>query len=181
MVQVNEMLNGVVVDNVVVINGVELPKLTDEETVKVMKYIDTLVKGRGVEESSGKVSTPVAKIKIDDNKGKVTGVTLAEEEPKKVEEIPGTPVWKEDFLTITKVDKSYRAYITCFVKDEKGKKIRYAIKASLKDAGAKFGGDFDKKDIFWVFDTKKAADKYIETRKAYAEKKFKEEAGKALK
>ena len=176
MVQVNEMMNGVVVDNVVVINGVELPKLTDEETVKVMKYIDTLVKGRGVEVPS-KVSTPVVTPEVK----KSPELNIPEEEPKKVEEIPGTPVWKEDFLTITKVDKSYRAYITCFVKDEKGKKIRYAIKASLKDAGAKFGGNFDKKDIFWVFDTKKAADKYIETRKAYAEKKFKEEAGKDLK
>lgn len=176
MVRVNEMMSSVVVDNVVVINGVELPKLTDEETVKVMKYIDTLVKGRGVEVPS-QVSTPVVTPEVK----KSPELNIPEEEPKKVEEIPGTPVWKEDFLTITKVDKSYRAYITCFVKDEKGKKIRYAIKASLKDAGAKFGGNFDTKDIFWVFDTKKAADKYIETRKAYAEKKFKEDAGKALK
>jgi hypothetical protein len=82
----------------------------------------------------------------------------------------GDKKWQEDFCTVTyvKANNRYRLYITCPVKGDKGKKIRYAIKASAKELGAKFAGDFDKKDIYWEFPTKKSAEEYIKGRKAYA-------------
>lgn len=81
----------------------------------------------------------------------------------------GKKVWTEDFCTVTynKANNRYRLYITCPVKGEKGKKIRYAIKASAKDLGAKFAGNYDTKDIYWEFPTKAAAEKYIKARKTY--------------
>lgn len=145
-------------DNVIVINGVEIARLTDTDAQRVLDVIRGLQSNAGVPTPA----TPTATLHIEDAPAK------------KVETIPGKPMWQEDFCTVTTVDvdgkKQYRLYITCPVGGEKGKKIRTAIKLSAKDMGAKFAGNYDAGEIFWAFPSKAKADEYVKSRKAYAKK-----------
>ena len=99
---------------------------------------------------------------------------LPEEKPTpKPSTLPdGKKLYQDDFTTVLNPTdtKEYRLYINCPIAGEKGKKVRYAIKASAKDLGAKFGGNPDTKDFFWVFPTKKAAEEFIKARKSYNKK-----------
>ena len=149
-------------DNVIVINGVEIARLTDTDAQRVLDVI------RGLQ-SNAHVSTPVSA------PVKPTAKLHIEETPtKKAETIPGKPMWQEDFCTVAEVDvdgkKQYRLYITCPVGGEKGKKIRTAIKLSAKDMGAKFAGNYDAGEIFWAFPSKAKASEYVKSRKEYAKK-----------
>lgn len=106
-----------------------------------------------------------------------TGLVYEEDTPKSTPtKIEGKPLWQEDFCTITCAlnadnKKEYRLYITCPVKGEKGKKIRYAIKKSAQAMGARYDSehcDFNAGKIYWVFKTRKEAEAYANSRKEYA-------------
>ena len=142
--------------NAIAINGVTVAHLNDTDAQKVLDIVRAYASG-----ASAPVSKPVAVAP--------TAKTLnVVEEPSSRNDKPvGKPVWQEDFLTVTLVDKQYRLYVTCPVGGEKGKAIRYAIKASAKEHGAKFAGNYDAKEIFWAFPSKAKADAFIKARKAY--------------
>lgn len=132
-------------DNTIVINGVEIGKVTDT----VAQQIISLVNG------ANSVSSE-----------------LHIEEPKKAtpkQKIVGKVGYQDDFTTVTDNDGEYRLYIHCPIKGDKGDKIRYAIKANAKkDFGATFGGNFDSGDIYWVFPNKTKANAFVKARKDYA-------------
>lgn len=144
--------------NEIAINGVVIAHLNDADAQRILDIVRAYASGTTV---STPVSKPVAKAPQRE-------LHMPEEATTSVEKPVGKPVWQEDFLTVTCTDdKQYRLYVTCPVGGEKGKKIRYAIKASAKEHGAKFAGNYDTKEIFWAFPTKKSADEFIKARKAY--------------
>lgn len=154
MVQFNE-IKSTVADNTVVLNGQIEYKLTDAEITKLNDIIKGIVSSR----NNNKVESSEKQLVFEDEK------------PSKGVSIVGKKVWQEDFCTVTLVDGAYRLYITCPVKGEKGEKIRYAIKASAKkDFGAKFGGNFNNGEIYWIFPNEDSAKKYINSRMEYAQK-----------
>lgn len=140
-------------DNKVVFCGLEY-NLTDNEAMKLKSVIEGMISTRNTKESA-----PVSE----------------EESTFKPTKIEGKPLWQEDFCTITcalnaEGKKEYRLYITCPVKGEKGEKIRYAIKKSAKDMGAKFAGNYSEGKIYWAFKTRKEAEAYVNSRKEYSKK-----------
>ena len=142
-------------DNKVSFCGIEY-MITDDEATKLKSILDGMVSARGQQ-----ASAPVKNRKP---------LIIPDETTRKEQEIVGKKIYQEDFLTISEVDGKYRLYITCPLGGEKGKKIRYAIKATAKEAGAKFAGNYDAGEIFWEFSTKKAAQEYVKARKEYAKK-----------
>lgn len=145
-------------DNTVVIGGLKY-QLSDAETLKVKSILDGMVSSRNT------VSSPVS-------------TTLHIEEPttKKAtfKDPVGNKVYQDDFTTVTEVDGTYRLYMSVPMKGEKGDKVRYAIKASAKnDFDAKWGGDYDNNDIYWVFPNKTKAQSFIKARKDYNKKSSK--------
>lgn len=153
----------VLADNRIDINGVNIGTFTDDEAQRIIDI------ARGIlNERNSKASTPMAKpMAIAPSKG----LNVVEEPSTSNDKPVGKPVWQEDFLTVTlaEVDgkKQYRLYVTCPVGGEKGKAIRYAIKASAKEHGAKFAGNYNAKEIFWAFPSKAKADEFVKARKAY--------------
>ena len=141
--------------NVIAINGVEIAHLNDTDAQKILDIV------RGM--ANAPVSAP---------KKPMATLHVEDAPSKKVEVIPGKPIWQEDFCSVNEVDvdgkKQYRLYITCPVGGEKGKKIRTAIKLSAKDMGAKFAGNYDAGEIFWAFPSKAKATEYVKSRKEYA-------------
>lgn len=154
MIQFNET-KSMVADNTVLLNGQLEYKLTDAEITKVNDILKGIISSRN--------NNKVESVKKE--------LVFEEEKSSKGVSIVGKKVWQEDFCTVTEVGDEYRLYITCPVKGEKGEKIRYAIKASAKkDFGAKFGGDFNNGEIYWIFPNGDSAKKYILSRMAYAQK-----------
>lgn len=96
---------------------------------------------------------------------------MADESERKPLQIVGEKIWQEDFLTVVNDGGAYRVYIHCPIGGKKGKGIRYAIKASATELGAKFSGDYDKGIFHWTFPSKEAADKFVQSRKDWAENK----------
>lgn len=147
MVNFNSNVAKMVIDNTVVINNQITYTLTDDEVTKVNDIIKGLISSRNSQ--SAPTTAPVASVA-------------------KKSEIVGKKVYTEDFLTVTDNNGEYRLYITCPVKGDKGKKIRTAIKLSAKEYGTKFAGNYDAGEIYWTFNTKTAANKFIKARKDYA-------------
>lgn len=96
---------------------------------------------------------------------------MEDEKERKPLQIVGEKVWQEDFLTVVNDGGAYRVYIHCPIGGKKGKGIRYAIKASASELGAKFSGDYDKGIFHWTFPSKDAAEKFVQSRKDWAENK----------
>ena len=144
-----------VAENVIAINGVVVAHRNDTDAQKVLDIVRAYASG------SAPVSKPVA------TAPEKKTLNVVEESSPRNDKPVGKPVWQEDFLTVTLVDRQYRLYVTCPVGGEKGKAIRYAIKASAKEHGAKFAGNYDAKEIFWAFPSKAKADEFIKARKAY--------------
>lgn len=131
--------------------------VTDEQLTKVYTYL------KGGKPVAAKPSTKLSM------------------EPEKKENAPmvGKKVWQEDFLTVTEVEGVYRVYLTVPAlirkkgeNDEKKAReraqfIKDKLKEEAKALGAKWAGDYDKRDFFWEFETKTGAQKYIKSRKAY--------------
>lgn len=132
-------------DNTIVINGVVIGKVTDTTAQQII----SLVNG----------ANPISN-------------ELHIEEPKKAtpkQKIVGKIGYEDDFTTVTDNNGEYRLYIHCPIKGDKGDKIRYAIKTNAKkDFGAKFDGNFDSGDIYWVFPNKTKANAFVKARKDYA-------------
>jgi hypothetical protein len=154
-----------VLDNIIAINGVEIARLDDTNAQKILDIVRGMV---NAPVASTPVTAPVKPTVLAPDKQ----LHLPDEKPTASTTVPGKPMWQEDFVTVTSVDvdgkKQYRLYINCPIGGEKGKKMRYALKASAKELGAKFAGDYDAKDLFWAFPNKAKADEYIKARKAYA-------------
>lgn len=153
--------NQIEADNRIVINGVEIGKLNDTDAQKVIDII------RGMMSSTAPSPKPVV----------ATTKTLHIEDdvtPKKPFVVPGKQIYSETFVTVTNIDKEYRVYIHCPLGGEKGKKVRYAIKASAKEYGAKcnpiYGDTKDLADLYWIFPSKKQADLFVKARKEYTSK-----------
>ena len=136
---------------------VELNNLNDVQGAQILSII------KGFQSNPSTPATP-----------KTPSLSIPDEKPEpKSNPLPeGKKLYQDDFTTVLnpKDTKEYRLYINCPIAGEKGKKVRYAIKASAKDLGAKFGGNPDTKDFFWVFPTKKAAEEFIKARKNYNKK-----------
>ena len=150
-INLNQEHAHVIADNKVSFCGLEY-LLTDAEARKLDGIIRGIISAR-----SGDTPKPLV---YDEDTATTDAVAIV-----------GKVLWQEDFCTVTNADKQYRLYITCPVKGEKGKKIRYAIKASAKECGAKWAGNYDAHEIFWAFPSKAKADEYIKARKAKAAEK----------
>lgn len=96
---------------------------------------------------------------------------VTDEKERKPLQIVGEKVWQEDFLTVVNDGGAFRVYIHCPIGGKKGKAVRYAIKSSASELGAKFSGDYDKGIFHWTFPSKEAADKFVQSRKDWAENK----------
>lgn len=136
-----------VADNSIVINGVEVAKLNDLNTQKLLDII------KGMTQSNAVVQYE------EEHKTTVSIEEQLKSEGKKIQ-------WTEDFLTVA----DNTLYLHCMVKGDKGDKIRYAIKRSAKDFGATWSGDYDAKKFTWTFKDAKSAQAFIKARKEYAKK-----------
>lgn len=148
--------NEVVRDNKVDFCGISY-MLSDDEILKLKSVIEGMLNT-----SSSKVSTPSTTTEYHPvaEKKATQSTTVA---------YPGTPVWQENFVTVTLVKGiGYRVYLHCPIAGDKGKYLRDKIKAEFKSYGAKFSGNFEKKEIHWTFQNAEDAKKYIQSRKDWA-------------
>lgn len=113
-----------------------------------------------------------------------TDLHLEEEKPSKAPMV-GKKMWQEDFVTVTNAgSKDYRVYLEVpallYKKGEKltpkqarerAEYIKDTLKKEAKSFGAVWAGNYDKHDFFWKFDKKSDAEKFIASRKEYAEKR----------
>ena len=157
MLNFGKVVNEVVRDNEISFCGISY-MLSDDEILKVKSIIE------GMLNEDTKVSTPSKKDTgyhpVDEKKAtQSTSVAY-----------PGTPVWQEDFVTVTLIKGiGYRVYIHCpLSKERHGEYIREKIKQSAKSFGAKFSGNYDAKEFHWTFQNRDDAMKFIESRKQYA-------------
>lgn len=168
MVQYNNNIQKL--DNSIIINGTEV-RLTDEETLKIIDIVNGIVNSRN--SISTPISTPTCGVRLVEEDSESSALVPKDS---KYAPILGDVKYEDDCVTCTQYEytdngktvKQYRLYITCKIGGEKGKKIRYAIKANAKqNFGVKFGGNADENDFFWTFPTAKSANEFVKARKAY--------------
>ena len=148
-----------VADNTIVINGVEVAKLTDDQTTKLIAIIKGFQSQSVVPQTT---PTPQAQTQT---------LHLPEEKPTPAPMV-GEKVWQDDDVTVTLEDGKYRLYIT-----NKIPKVKQAIKNQAKNEyGAEYAGNFKMHNIFWVFPDKDSAELYVLCRKERKEQKEKEKA-----
>lgn len=146
------------VDNSIVINGVEVGKLTDTDTQKLLDIISGM---RELYKPSSKASQPT----------KVSTTLHMEPEKSEDKSIEGKKVFEDAFTTITKMENGkYRWYLHCHIGGDRGSKIRYALKSNVKDFGAVWSGNHKTKTYHWTFPNEDAAYKYIDSRVEYCQK-----------
>ena len=110
-----------------------------------------------------------------------TPLVFEEDTKKEKAAMKGKAMWQENFITVTNAGaKDYRVYMSVpALLYKKGVKMTKAeakdradflkdkLKAEFKGCGAVWAGNFDNLDIFWRFEKKSDADKYIAIRKEY--------------
>ena len=158
MLKFNDVKEVVVPDNEIIVSGKSFGFLTDDQARKIIDMVLKFQKQNDQKQSDQQVSTPAQK------------TYNPAPEQKNTQPIVGKKLWQETFLTVSEENGDCRLYITCFVKGEKGEKIRYAIKSEAKKYGARWTGDIKKSIIHWTFPSKQDAEKFIEARKNYNKK-----------